>query len=327
MRRRELLKTATYGLAGLAVRARAGALAGPPPAEPLPIVDAHIHLFDTSRPGGVPWPEKSDAVLYRPATPTRYKQVTAGLGVVAAIAIEASPLASDNDWLLDVAAANPIIVGVVGDLVPGDSGYAMELERLHADPLFLGTRYGNLWKRDLLLDMAKPGFMDGLKLLAQAGFVLESANPDGNLIRALVGVAERVPDLRIVVDHLPHAILPAEKAASDAYWSDLRTLGQSPRVFAKLSEIPVRLNGELVTDVKFYEPGLDRLWEIFGEDKCLYGSDWPNSDHVASYALTLDIVRGFISPKGAAVAAKFFSKNSMAAYRWRPRLPKQSFLA
>ncbi len=134
-----------------------------------------------------------------------------------------------------------------------------------------------------------------------------------------------IPDLRIVVDHLPHAPIPTEKTANDAYWSDLRTLAQNPRVFVKLSEIPVLLDGKLVTDLKFYQAGLDRLWEIFGEDKCFYGSDWPNSDHVASYTQTFDIVRDFISPKGPAVTAKFFSKNSMAAYRWRPRLPSQSF--
>ncbi len=326
MRRRELLKTVMYGAAGLAMRETAGVLAQPSPiAQHSPIVDAHIHLFDPSRPGGVPWPEKSDTILYRPATPARYKQVTAGLGVVAAIAIEASPLASDNDWLLGVATANPIIVGVVGDLVPGEAAYAANLDRLHANPLFLGFRYGNLWNRDILLDMAKPGFIDGLKLLAQTGLVLESANPDPNLIRALVAVADRVPDLKIVVDHLPHATIPAEKAASDAYWSDLRTLSQNPHVFVKLSEIPVQLNGKLVTDFHSYQEGLDQLWDTFGENKCLYGSDWPNSDHVATYTQTLGIIRDYISRKGPAATVKFFSKNSIAAYKWRPRLPNQSF--
>ncbi len=242
MRRRDLLKTATYGTAGLAMRGTAEALALPTQiAQPSPIVDAHIHLFDPSRPGGVPWPDKSDTVLYRPSTPKRYEQVTAGLGVVAAIAIEASPLASDNDWLLGVAAANPIIVGAIGDLVPGEPAYAANLDRLHANPLFLGLRYGNLWNRNLLLDMPKPGFIDGLKLLAQAGLVLESANPDPNLIYALVAVANRVPDLNIVVDHLPHATIPTEKVATNAYWSDLRTLSQNPHVFVKLSEIPVQV--------------------------------------------------------------------------------------
>jgi predicted TIM-barrel fold metal-dependent hydrolase len=173
--------------------------------------------------------------------------------------------------------------------------------------------------------MPKPGFVDGLKLLAQAGLILESANPDPNLIHALVAVANRVPDLKIVVDHLPHATVPTEKAASDAYWSDLRTLSQNPHVFVKLSEIPVQLNGKLETDFHFYQAGLDQLWGIFGEDKCLFGSDWPNSDHVATYTQTLDIVRDYISRKGPIVSAKFFSKNSIAAYKWRPRLPNQSF--
>jgi L-fuconolactonase len=312
------------GAAGLTLSNSTGSLAQP---QPFPIVDAHIHLFDTARPGGVPWPEKSDTVLYRPATPDRYTQVTAGLGVVAAIAIEASPLATDNDWLLGVVAANPIMVGAIGNLVPSESSFAADLDRLHANRLFLGFRYGNLWKRNILLDLPKPGFIDGLKLLARTGLVLESANPDPDLIRALVIIAERVPDLRIVVDHLPHATIPVEKSARDVYWTDIRTLSRNPRAFVKLSEIPVQLNGKLVTDYKSYQAGLDQLWDLFGEDRCLFGSDWPNSDHIATYTRTLSIIRDYISRKGAVASAKFFSKNSIAAYQWRPRLPNQVFPA
>ena len=40
----------------------------------MPVIDAHIHLFDPTRPGGVPWPEKTDTTLYRPALPPRYAQ-------------------------------------------------------------------------------------------------------------------------------------------------------------------------------------------------------------------------------------------------------------
>ncbi len=310
-----------YGTAALAMRQMGAAAAS------LPIVDAHIHLFDPSRPGGVPWPEKSDSVLYRPALPERYKAVTAGLGIVAAIAIEASPLRSDNDWLLGIAKINPIIVGVVGDLVPGGQSYAADLTRLHADPLFLGIRYGNLWSRSLFADRQEPGFLDGLKLLSQAGLVFESANPDPNLIHAISDIADRVPDLRIVIDHLPNAALPAEPSANKEYWSRLRSLSQNPNVFVKLSEIPVRRNGKLVTDPSSYRTVLDQIWSLFGEDRCVYGSDWPNSDHVAAYTETLAIVRNYISTKGAIAAGKFFSKNSASAYHWRPRLPNQSLSA
>ncbi len=309
-----------YGVAGLAIGGPAEAL------HPLsPIVDAHIHLFDTSRVGGVPWPYKSDSVLYKPAMPERYKTVTAGLDVVAAIAIEASPLASDNDWLLGVAQANPIIVGIVGDLIPGDAAYQASLARLHANPLFLGIRYGNLWDRNLSVDIGKPGFIDGLKLLSQAGLVFESANPDSNLIDAIANVADRVTGLRIVIDHLPNATVPREPTSRKQYWSQLRSLSQNPNVFVKLSEIPVRIDGKLVTDPHAYQAGLDEIWNVFGEDRCLYGSDWPNSDHVATYTETFAIVREYISGKGLGAWDKFFWKNSISAYRWRSRTMSQSF--
>ena len=123
----------------------------------LPIIDTHIHLFDTLRPGGVPWPEKTDTAIYKPALPDRYIAESAAFGVVGAIAIEASPLPSDNQWLLNVAANHGVIVGVVGDLVPGSATFMNDLERLHGNELFLGIRYGNLWNRDLGEDLEKPG--------------------------------------------------------------------------------------------------------------------------------------------------------------------------
>jgi predicted TIM-barrel fold metal-dependent hydrolase len=288
-------------------------------AEPVSVIDTHIHLFDPTRPGGVPWPEKSDTVLYKPSLPERYVGQSAPFGVVGAIAIECSQLESDNQWLLNVVARNPVMVGAVGDLVPGAANYSADLEKLHANPLFLGIRYGNLWNRDLAADMEKPGFVDGLKALAAAGLVLESANPDPRLIGALLKVAELVPELRIVIDHLPNARVPSEEASRKDYFADLRALAQSTKIFVKLSEIPVRENGQLVTDANFYRERVDALWEIFGEDHVMFGSDWPNSDAVSSYAQTFGIVRAYIAQKRPEARQKYFWKNSISAYRWKPR--------
>ncbi len=293
----------------------------------IPVIDTHIHLFDPLRPGGVPWPPKDDAI-YEPALPPRYAKVSAPEGVVGAIAVECSPLGSDNQWVLNVVAAHPVMVGMVGDLVPGSAHYERDLERLHADPHFLGIRYGNLWERngaqdDLAADLGKPGFVDGLKALAAAGLVLDSANPDPRLMEALLRVSQAAPELRMVIDHLPHCTAPTEAAARAQYWSTLRELAQNPHVFVKLSEIPVRQKGRLETDPRFYAASLDALWDVFGEDHVLFGSDWPNSDHVASYAQTFGIVRGYVSRKSAEAQQKFFWKNSIAAYRWQPRRADQ----
>src|SRR5580658_9454493 len=169
----------------------------------IPIVDTHIHLFDTARPQGVPWPDKTDAVIYKPALPIRYRKVTQDLGVVGAIEIECSPWLEDNQWVLDVAAKDSIIVGTIGDLEPGHPEFRAQLERFARNPLFRGIRYGNLWGRDLGAELDKAEFVNGLKALADAGLVLDTANPDAPLLQAVIRVTDKVPGLRVVIDHLP----------------------------------------------------------------------------------------------------------------------------
>src|SRR5579862_4641745 len=87
----------------LAVTASTVADAAGQPA-PVPVIDTHIHLFDTRRPQGVPWPDKNDPVLYQPALPERYRKIATPFGITGAIEVEASPWLEDNQWVLDLAA-------------------------------------------------------------------------------------------------------------------------------------------------------------------------------------------------------------------------------
>ena len=285
----------------------------------IPIIDTHIHLFDPRRPQGVPWPEKTDAVLYKPALPERYRKIAAPLGIVGAIEVEASPWLEDNQWVLDVAAKNTIIVGTVGDLELGKPEFRRQLERFHRNPLFLGIRYGNLWNRDLSAELSKPQFIEDLKALAAAGLELDTANQDARLIAATVRLTDLAPDLRVVIDHLPQFEPPSDTAAHRAYEANLHELGKRKQVYVKVSEVLRRVDGRVPDDANFYRPRLDQLWEIFGEDRLIYGSDWPNSDLWAPYAQVLNVVREYFTAKGPAAAEKYFWKNSMAAYRWVKR--------
>lgn len=316
--RRELLKSVAYVAAALAT----GEVCSASPA-PIPVIDTHIHLFDPTRPGGVPWPEPSDTVLYKPALPDRYQLLAKSFGVVGAIAIEASPLPKDNDWLLATAKKNPLMVGIIGDLIPGSPEFASELERLHRDPLFLGLRYGNLWSRNLVEDVNHPGFLECLKLVSQAKLVFESANPNPALVATLADISNRIPDLTVVVDHLPHSAFPVDHAAKTAYIESLRRLGGAPRVYIKLSEIPLEQDGKVSKDVAPYKDTLDELWNIFGEDKVLFGSDWPNSDHLLPFDETVGILKNYAASKSRIAQEKLFWRNSIHAYRWHPRLPNQ----
>ena len=299
--------------------AAAGAAAAAPLAADIPIIDTHIHLFDPNRPQSIPWPGKDNQVLYQPALPDRYRKIAAPLGINGAIEVECSPWLEDNQWVLDVAAKDTIIVGTVGDLEPGQPEFGKQLERFHRNPLFRGIRYGNLWGRRFAEEAAKPAFAADLKLLAGAGLVLDTANPDPALIETVVRLTDRVPELRLVVDHLPQCTPPSAAAGRAAYDANLRELGKRPQVYVKLSEVLRRIDGKVVEDAAFYRARLDELYGIFGEDRVLYGSDWPNSDQWAPYAKVLGLVREYFGGKSRAAQEKYFWKNSVAAYRWVKR--------
>jgi predicted TIM-barrel fold metal-dependent hydrolase len=313
MNRRTILFAAP-GIAGLGTAAE--------PA-PIPIIDTHIHLFDPRRPQGVPWPDKNNTILYHPALPDRYRSVTKGLGVVGAIEVEASPWLEDNQWVLDIAAKDTIIVGTVGDLEPGKPDFRKHLERFRRNPLFRGIRYGNIWNRDLGEQLSSPGFISDLRALADAELELDTANPDPALIAGVVRLTDEVSSLRVVVDHLPQLEPPEEPHARSAYESNLRELGKRPKVYVKVSEVLRRVGGRVPDAPNFYRPRLDELYEIFGPDRLLYGSDWPNSDLWGTYPEVLNVVREYFTSKGKAVAEKYFWKNSVAAYHWVKRAANQ----
>ncbi len=271
----------------------------------------------------MPWPDKNNVVLYRPALPGRYRKLAAPLGIVGAIEVECSPWLEDNQWVLDVAAKDSMIVGTVGNLEPGKPEFRKQLDRFHKNPLFRGIRYGNLWGRSLRAELAKPEFVAGVKALADAGLELDTANPDPALLNDVLRLTDRVPELRLVIDHLPQLKPPTSSSAHAAYLTDLRELGKRPQVYVKVSEVLQRVDGKVPLDLAFYRGRLDELWDIFGQDRLIYGSDWPNSDLWAPYPRVLGIVREYFTAKGPAAAERYFWKNSVAAYRWVKRDPAQ----
>ena len=288
----------------------------------IPIIDTHIHFFDTTRPQGVPY--SGNGVKNLPiANPASFRRVGVPLGVVGAIETEASPWIEDNLWVLEVSAKDTLIVGTVGNLEPDKPEFREYLGRYHKDPLFRGIRYGNLWGRSLAAQVERPEFIAGIKDLAAADLTLDTANPTLDLIQSIVRLTDKVPELRVVLDHLPNMAPPIETAARLSFESSLRELAKR-NVFVKVSQVAQRVDGKVPTDLKFYRPRLDLIWDIFGEDRLLYGSDWPNSaGNWVPYATELALVREYFMAKGRPAAEKYFWKNSIAAYKWVRRESRQ----
>ena len=288
----------------------------------IPIIDTHIHFFDTTRPQGVPY--SGNGVKNLPiANPASFRRVGVPLGVVGAIEVEASPWIEDNLWVLEESNKDKLIVGTIGNLEPDKPEFREYLGRYHKDPLFRGIRYGNLWGRDLTVEVEKPEFIAGIKDLATADLTLDTANPRAELMQTIVRLTDRVPELRVVIDHLPAMEPPSEAAALRAFENNLRDLAKR-NVFVKVSAVARQVEGKVPTDLKFYKPRLDRIRDIIGEDRLVYGSDWPNSaGNWVPYATELALVREYFMAKGRPAAEKYFWKNSIAAYKWVKRDPKQ----
>jgi len=281
----------------------------------IPIIDCHIHLFDQTRPQGAPY--SGGRGNTEPSLPSRYRKLATPLGVVGAIAIEASPWIEDNLWLLEVEESDHIMVGAVGNLQPEKPEFKEYLERYHKNKLFLGIRHGNLWGYNMVNEVANTQFIEGLKLLAQAGLMMDIANPRPDLIEAIIKVTDKVPDLRIVVDHVPamfrRATDPAARAAVEA---NLRELAKRNQVYIKVSEVMQVVNEKPVLDAAAYKPTLDFLFDAFGENRVIFGSDWPNGAAVGNLPAIVTIARDYFETKGHAVAEKYFWKNAAAAYKW-----------
>ena len=108
-----------------------------------------------------------------------------------------------------------------------------------------------------------------------------------------------------------------------AYDAALAELQKRPQIYAKLSAVIHRVDGKVSIELAPYRDRLDQLMAIFGEDRILFGSDWPNSDGVAPVDRVVGVVREYFMSQPRAVAEKYFWKNSIAAYKWIKREPSQ----
>jgi L-fuconolactonase len=295
------------------------AVSGPAKAQraSIPIVDCHIHLFDQTRPQGAPY--SGGGTNKEPALPARYRKLASPLGIVGAIEVEASPWIEDNLWVLEVEEKDPLMVGTIGNLQPDKPEFKEYLDRYRKNGLFLGIRYGNLWGYNLVNQVANPVFIEGLKLMAEADLTLDTANPRPDLIEAVIRVNDKVPGLRIVMDHLPSMMGRLDANAKTAVEGNLRELARRPSVYIKVSEVVRIADGKPSTDPSVYKPLLDHLFDTFGEDKLVFGSDWPNGPAMDNLPAIVQIVRDYFSAKGRPAAEKYFWRNSLAAYKWKRR--------
>ena len=286
-----------------------------------PIVDTHIHFYQPSRPGGVPWPPPppaSDPLLYRDVLPPEYKALAMANGILASGVIEASPLVEDNRWILDLLDHDSFFPFFAGQLEIGAPDFGINLERLSHDHRFVGIR-GFLWSPPAItLDAAQ---LRDLRDLARRGMTLDiisrgTTNPKPR-VEAL---CTAVPNLRIIIDHLAGA----QGLTPTPQWElAIRRLADvCPNLYIKFSsfyDMYVVGDGNhrwtAPTDLAAYKPHFDVLMTAFGEDRMIWGSNWPVSDLGGSFSGEIRLAEEYLAPFGQVVRDKVMFKNALLFYR------------
>jgi L-fucono-1,5-lactonase len=315
--RRNFLASAA---AAATVAAWDGAHAQSASVDNIPIIDAHIHLFDGTRPLGAGYMgSPAYRAISKTSNPSMYSPLARPAGIVGAIVVESSPLIDENLWYLEECRDNPIMVGVSGSLDPGRPDFGQYVTHFHKDPLYRAIRSSRFYSTDGDKVALKPDQVANLKLLAQADLALDTANPSMNLMQANVMLADAIPDLRIIMDHLPSFDPTPDN--QQAYEAVVKEMAARPNIFVKLTEVyHPRLSDNVI--VKDYEPlraRLGYLFDAFGEDRVMFGTDYPNSYGVATIPEEVALVKRFFSSKSREAAEKYFWRNSARVYKWTKR--------
>ena len=280
----------------------------------LQIIDTHTHFYDPTRPQGVPWPNQDDDFLYKRVMPENYKSLAVSQGVKGTVVVEASKWFEDNQWVLDLAEADPFLVGLVGNIDIDSADFESNLSHLAGNPLFRGIRLGG----GSLGNISDHTFLNRLGQLASLDLELDLLI-DSSLLLSVDTISEKIPDLRIIINHIGHVPIDG-KPPGKAWVEGMEIVAKRLNVFCKASGFV-----ELTTDkpssneLNYYRPTMDVLWNLFGVNRLVYGSNWPVSERYASYQNVQKLAFRYFETKGSTAIEKVFWENSKEFYKWNDR--------
>lgn len=278
----------------------------------IPIIDTHIHLYDTTRPQGLPWPPKDDEVLYRPVLTEHFDKVSDENGINATVIVEASKWIPDNQWVLDLVKHDPNrYIGLVGSLEIGSPDFQKHLTKLSKDERFVGVRMRERSGGDSFFE--NEAVWSDLQLLSDRNQTLDVLMFQYSLDDVDM-ISKRLPKLKILINHVAGADLEGKPA--DPKWiGAVQKVAKNRNVNCKISGLFQQSHRQpSPKNLSFYKPELDVLWEAFGEDRLIYGSNWPVTMRGGTYGEYLSVVKGFFEDKSRAARKKFFFKNALEFY-------------
>jgi len=270
-------------------------------------IDAHQHFwhFDADRDT---WITDEMAALRRDFLPADLEPVLAQNGVDGCVAVQAAQSEAETLFLVNMAQTYDIVKGVVGWVDLQAETLPERLTALAQHPEIRGYRHVAQGEPDDFL--IRPAVVQGIRRLAEVEMTYDILIYPAQL-KAALHLVRAVPEVNFVVDHLSK---PSIKKQDIIRWSNfMAELAKCKNVTCKLSGMVTEADWQQWSKKDFF-PYLDVVFDHFGPDRLLFGSDWPVCLVAADYTQVKTLIEEYVAPWGDEVRQKVFGANAVAFY-------------
>ncbi|MDE0891087.1 MAG: amidohydrolase family protein [Planctomycetota bacterium] len=270
-------------------------------------IDAHQHCWKYD-PEEYPWMGDDMASLRVDHMPPDLHQHLQRHEIDGALMVQVRQNLDETRWMLDLADQYPYILGVVGwvDLCSPEAG--AQLDEFKEHPKFKGVRHLVQDEKDSNY-LLRDDFCRGVREVADRGLTYDILVYPKQL-DAAIQFADRFEDAPLVLDHLAKPFIA--KGEIEPWATKIKALAERPNVACKISGMVTEANWtEWKKDV--FHPYLDVCFEAFGEDRLIYGSDWPMCELAGGYMKMAAVTADYAARVSGEAREKLFGRN---AVRW-----------
>ena len=258
-------------------------------------LDSHQHFWSYDE-KQYPWIPKG-SLLHREWLPDDWAKAASKTGMDGSIAVQARQTLEESRWLLNLADHFPFIKGVVGWVDLRSERVNEQLAEFSRHPKFVGVRHVVQEEADDQF-MVRPEFLRGIARLKEFKLAYDILIYPKQL-PAAIELAKRFPEQSFVLDHIAK---PFIKDGTISPWREqICELAQAQNVLCKVSGIVTEASHGQWQNADF-KPYLDVVFEAFGEDRLMFGSDWPVCLLAGSYKQVFSLVEDYIRPLPEKVA-------------------------
>jgi L-fuconolactonase len=272
-------------------------------------IDAHHHLWKYSAPQ-YPWISENMGLLRRDFLIQDLMDVIEESDIEGVVTVQARQSLAETQWLLDLACHHDFIRGVVGWVALSDPKVDRDLEHFSTHAKFKSVRHVLHDEPDDLY-ILREDFNRGIKLLKDFGLRYDLLIFERHLPQTIQFV-DRHPNQILILDHV------AKPQVSDGLISpwreNLTELARRENVFCKLSGLVTEASWQSWTEADL-DPYLQIALTAFGQERVMFGSDWPVILLGSSYARWADIVRRYISHLSEYEQERIWGKTATEVYR------------